>query len=598
MGKSKRRKFNFYAGSGTIAKSVKGPLVLRKYIWDLTQNITFNEVESINDEQRQKAHHFLCHVYNSTKALIRKKDEDIEYKDDGTIPIPIYCRRIDQVFGRRQLKIDVLKRHGLLDYTQPDKAKKRSRYYSLPKEIWTKAQKIEDDITRKAWNSLIKGDFKKYTTYNIINKAPIRKANNNTYSKNAEDIHATPLVREAMDSISPCVFNPKYVGIWVNGLERIYKEKKVTVDEALQTQNLSDDEKLDLKSELYSLEQKYKNERSSQRTILAQKPIVSATTGTKGEILYEYSAAYIPQRSGRLSEIGGGLQNASRIFKHRAFIHVKTAKNYDLKASQAAILIQELDVCHLDSSWLRKYIGDDNAKQTYADELGINTDTWKKCLYSTIMGSVPHLPKTAVINALRDHFELDKGQSKSRAHISAKQALKVFKDVAGDLIRVCNKWRDYIISPESHYLYDTRKGYRCWFNACGMHHKRYCLDRNDRLLLMTTVKKHKANPQKYALTPLKTRKTAAAKRSLAAFILQGQEACFIHELTLECKKHNIKILRNEHDGVISDKKIPAKLVSLAAQKSGLQRAGLDRKRIASKSELEVARNLIRKEKVL
>jgi len=55
------------------------------------------------------------------------------------------------------------------------------------------------------------------------------------------------------------------------------------------------------------------------------------------------------------------------------------------------------------------------------------------------------------------------------------------------------------------------------------------------------------------------------KRFLASFILQGQEACFIHHLTMLCKKINIPVYKNEHDGLIVGKKIPQKLVVVAAR---------------------------------
>lgn len=593
MGNTKASRYNYYAGRGKIATVVKGPMILRNYFLKLTATIVFHEDKDIDNERRQKAHWFLCHVYHSIKSLIRKKDVSIDYDANGLIFIPVYSRLKDKVFGRQQPDIHLLKREGVLEFTPEDKAKKRSRYFSLPKDIWEKAQRIENDYTRKAWRSLTTGEFSKYTIYNIINGNPIKRANSHKYSRQGKDIKATTIVREGMDAISPCVFNPKYVGIWVNGLERVYRKKKEELQVALHT-SLSEQEKEILETDLRSLERKYINERSSQRVILAQQPeLVKGELSTKGDLLYRYFAAYVPQRSGRLSEIGGGLQNASRVFKFRAFKNVE-AINYDLKASQAMILIQELEASRLDSSWLKTYINDPKGKETYAARIGVNTDTWKQCLYATIMGAVPHLPDTAVPNALMNYFKNDLGLSEAKASIKKRQALRKYQEVAGDLIRETRKWRDYLISEDCHYLTRSKPGYRIWKNAAGMLHKKYCLDRNNKLFLYETVKNHELNPEKHSLEPLTKRKTAEAKRSIAAFILQGQEACFIHELTKICVTNHIKVLRNEHDGVITDAEISPKLVDLAAQKSGLKHAELAKKPLASTQERKDAQNLIRR----
>jgi len=72
-----------------------------------------------------------------------------------------------------------------------------------------------------------------------------------------------------------------------------------------------------------------------------------------------------------------------------------------------------------------------------------------------------------------------------------------------------------------------------------------------------------------------------------AFILQGKESCFIHHLTLLCRDHNpkIRVFRNEHDGIITDKIIPKSLVVKAGKRSGLQNPMLDEKPLASKSDI-------------
>ncbi len=66
------------------------------------------------------------------------------------------------------------------------------------------------------------------------------------------------------------------------------------------------------------------------------------------------------------------------------------------------------------------------------------------------------------------------------------------------------------------------------------------------------------------------REIKKVKRKLAAFVLQGQESCFIHHLTVLCDKEDIPIYKNEHDGLITGKPIPNELVMKASEKSHLE----------------------------
>lgn len=125
-----------------------------------------------------------------------------------------------------------------------------------------------------------------------------------------------------------------------------------------------------------------------------------------------------------------------------------------------------------------------------------------------------------------------------------------------------------------------------------MRHKRYGLDRNDNIVLMESVEMHKKEPEKHEIKIIK--RTSEIKRKLAAFILQGQEACFIHQLTLLCTEKKIKVMKNEHDGIITNKPIPIELVTEASILAGLEGAELDKKDLASKDDIKTASRLIGK----
>jgi len=189
--------------------------------------------------------------------------------------------------------------------------------------------------------------------------------------------------------------------------------------------------------------------------------------------------------------------------------------------------------------------------------------------------------------AILDYFDYD--------HKATITAQKKFLVEAKDLISCCEEWRKAIYDTD-HYKYDDKKGYRFWKNAAKMKHKTHGWDRNDRLVLMESVYKNQKNPEKNEIEVVtNVKQIEKLQRSLAAFILQGQESCYIHHLTLLCSEHDpklkIKVYRNEHDGIITDQKIPQFLIDEAGVKSGLLNPVLEIKPLASKDDLETMRKL-------
>jgi hypothetical protein len=67
------------------------------------------------------------------------------------------------------------------------------------------------------------------------------------------------------------------------------------------------------------------------------------------------------------------------------------------------------------------------------------------------------------------------------------------------------------------------------------------------------------------------------KRRLAAFVLQGFEAGFIHHLTLLSREYDYEVLSNQHDGLITLGEIPQAAVEKAKEISGLRYATLEEK---------------------
>ena len=144
---------------------------------------------------------------------------------------------------------------------------------------------------------------------------------------------------------------------------------------------------LEAKGRMLTARGRYFNERSSQNAILNRYPTLAQTTTEKGKPLFEYKARYSIQTSGRISEIHGGFQNASKVFKRAFLLYVPEIYNYDLKSAQATILNHELTLSRLKSPWLESYINNSQAKYRYANKVGIPVGLWKDCFYALIMGA-------------------------------------------------------------------------------------------------------------------------------------------------------------------------------------------------------------------
>ena len=66
-------------------------------------------------------------------------------------------------------------------------------------------------------------------------------------------------------------------------------------------------------------------------------------------------------------------------------------------------------------------------------------------------------------------------------------------------------------------------------------------------------------------------------RRAAAFILQGQEAAFIHRLTVLGKDNGFVPVNNQHDGIVVIGEIPQSAIDQAASASKLRYATMDKK---------------------
>jgi len=395
------------------------------------------------------------------------------------------------------------------------------------------------------------------------------------------DNNRPKLIKQAIDSFQPCPFNPAKIYILVNAMRKKFR-RTVKYLKAIEKQHGNESTAYETAIKLKRKAQGiFLNDFRALKTILLQQP----TLHPRYENVFEYQTSYSVQSSGRLTERNGGFQGASQWFKE-LFIAVSskhlTLFNYDLKASQANILLNELKYCKLKSKWLADYLNGKKPKSYYPDKIGIDVATWKDCFYALIMGAEAENKGGDIYESIEAYSNYDNKKTKER--------WQKFLDIMSELSDVVSKWRDYIYeSNDRRYTY-KHNGIKYWKNACGMRHKKYGIiqkGNESALILSSDITK-----------PITNKKTIKKiKRSLAAFILQGQESCFIHNLTILCSKNGIPVYKNEHDGLITGKKIPDSLIEKAAKKANMPPPVFEIKSICSDAKRDKTIKFLGKEEV-
>lgn len=351
-----------------------------------------------------------------------------------------------------------------------------------------------------------------------------------------ENKHKHPeLIVNAINLIKNNVFNIKDISKHLTSL----KETMIKAKEELQQYPTNPQ----LPSAYYSARGCYVNDFSCYKVIIRQKPI------RLEEDIWMYNPAYRVQMAGRISEIKGGLQTASGAFK-ALVSNLNGYYNYDLKSSQVNGLIQQFEIAKLDTTWLVDYRDNPNSKYEYAVLVGVSVHTWKDMLCSTIMGSYLHNVNKATINKLEQGSDLkailNSLNNEFKGDIDkVLTALEAFKKAIAPLKDQLTKWHNFLVKD-----YINTVGYRA----------------NKGILYINNPTGKRLN-----ITELKAKHSLwKVKATLAAFILQGQEAAFIHNLTVLSLKHNYKVCRNEHDGLYTKGEIPQEAITEAGNLSGLK----------------------------
>ena len=569
MSRVKRKSSNKYSGGGFFQSNYPVPRKLYRYLWSLTEDIKLKGKPQTVRKKRKKYHRFITHVFmNMRTQVINQKTFQ-----NGNECVPIYSRLIENKFGRKfrvrklRKKIIKIKGHNTLAGN--------SREFSLKDEIYEKALRIEFKGMSKFWNNLLCEKKKAKKDYDLVNLVTGRlherpkKSALSEKCGNIDYANLPKLINKSIKSLSPSPFNPKYIRRWVKKLRNKYKYEVRNFKKIREEFEDGSAEYKAAEKDFVKARGKYLNDFLSLMTITSQNPKKSLHNSTDGDSLCEYKAAYSIQGSGRISEIRGGFQNASRYFKYLFYRHVPNIYNYDLKNSQATMLMEELEKCGFQCSWLKKYIEEADVKKELAATIGISVDLWKDCFYALIFGAEAERQHGAIYENIYEYFRGDLSKTKT--------AYRSFKRILKELLTATKKWRDYLYESDDKRYHYHHDGFKYWKNACGMHFKDYGIKKkNGNIHLYDKLNDNRLITSK----PLINR----CKRRLAAFMLQGKEACFIHNLTILCHENNIPVYKNEHDGIITGKNISEELIDAAALMAKVNSPHMEIKELCPKEQ--------------
>ena len=297
--------------------------------------------------------------------------------------------------------------------------------------------------------------------------------------------------------------------------------------------------------------------------------IVSRRTDLDNVFL-TYQPAFKSQGSGRITELDGCYQCISRELKGAMFKD-SGYKNYDLKSSQILGAKAEFESANLDTKWFDEYIK--LGKHHYANEIGVNVDCWKGILLLILFGGFPRINKDGSLRKIEKEdlikykciknfifpeleIELEWLHSEKKHKIEdPKNQIEKTYDILNKTIDLCKPliinvklWHNYIAK---NYVKETKgKGGKIYFHNNQCKKKIYL---NDFMI----EKSDKKNGNK------KLSLSSKGKRKLAAHILQGKEATFVHYLTKLSTDPNFggyTVVSNQHDGLIVEGVIPVKTI--------------------------------------
>ncbi|PAP74804.1 hypothetical protein B1759_16635 [Rubrivirga sp. SAORIC476] len=453
----------------------------------------------------------LLHVIASTVGKLRvpRRNGVSEHPELDIPTIPICATFIDWHFPHALWKI--LVERGHLAFVGHDRRAQLSREMQVTEALLTEIMDAGPRV----------GDVESGTLVNLFTGVPSERRVRSNLSDRTWG-RSPRLAVEAAHSIRRSPFNPAAV-------ERHLEALRTACSTAV-----TEGDRLVARMRLWT-------DQACYWTVLGQAPRLTDELGSlAGEPIWEYTPAYSVQRFGRLTERGGGLQSCSGRMKAAAREGVADWRNYDLSDSQARLLVVLMERAGIEPVALRQYLSD-GSKEAYAERCGLSVRAWKKALYAVLMGARVPTPT-------------------GLAHSSGSLAKVIRQDVGGDalldtygrfLVEVeplaseASRWHDHLVDK--------------WSKSEGFYmavHKK------------TYVRNAVGSTAALELLAQNRERHLLASR-LAAFLLQGLEASFVHRLAILGASYGFEPVSHEHDGLVTIGEIPRAAVEEARGLAGL-----------------------------
>ncbi|HEX8385066.1 MAG TPA: hypothetical protein VF576_02725, partial [Rubricoccaceae bacterium] len=276
------------------------------------------------------------------------------------------------------------------------------------------------------------------------------------------------------------------------------------------------------------------------------RPAVEADVGgalPAGVRLWAYTPALTPQRFGRISEVGGGLQSCSRPLKAAAREGVPGALNYDLSSSQPRFAAFDMRAAGLASDWLEAYLVRPEAKAESAYEIGVPVKTWKKTLSAVVMGAWVPAPDRAE----RSGGAVAAAVMRAVGPDAVAATYRRLFDHTGPLRADLALWHGHLLdvwAPANRVVSNLGGNRKTYVrNAAG-----------------ATVALEDLSP---------SGRPHELRSKLAALVLQGLEVAVVHRIAASHAEHGFTVMSHEHDGLVTLGEIPQEAVAGAATGAGV-----------------------------
>lgn len=287
-----------------------------------------------------------------------------------------------------------------------------------------------------------------------------------------------------------------------------------------------------------------------------------------GPGIHSYIPAYKVLSTGRIIEMGLGVQGCPRILKAAAFSGIPDVYNFDMRDCQAWALLRLIGALNkaighrnrkrraghrlsgIQRGWLRSYLEGQQA-QHYADLTGVPKDLWKKAFYAVIMGGT----LGGTVRDLVEEFHEGKVAESWRTMVQMRKELAPLVRIVADLTEILKKWSlDPWGSPYRLQKPDQRM-------------LRYVQNSSGTLALNATGADLLVRDRTGRWAEHADGESLVGTRHIVAHVLQGLEAEYIAILTEIGPEHGYRVVSNQHDGVVTVGAIPQKALNQAVRRS-------------------------------